>query len=229
VDCIIFDPPYGIGNSKLEHKGKKWEKSHENWDTFASIDEQYEFYKECLSLLFPLLKDTGNIFMFGSFHNIYMLGEIVQRQLDCKIVNSIVWYKENAMFSLTRSSLIESTEHVIWAAKSSTHFFDYEESKRIGGTKQLRNVWTGASPGSSSIENEAHPHQKPLWLIERLLKIGCPMGGFVLDPMAGSGTTGVICESRKLPYLLCEKDVTYFDLAKNRVMKYAAENQDLFE
>jgi site-specific DNA-methyltransferase (adenine-specific) len=226
VSLVLFDPPYGIGNKKLQHKKKSWNKSSEDWDTFESVDKQYEFYKNSLQFLDPYLTDKGSIFAFGSFHNIYLIGEIFQRVLNYKIVNSIVWYKNNAMFNVTRSSLIESTEHIIWAAKTSDFFFNYEASKKIVRDTQLRNVWE--SPITPTNERIGHPHQKPFWLYKRILDIACPAGGFVLDPMCGSGTTAISAECKSLPYLCLEKDMNYCKQSQKRLKKYKSENCDIF-
>ncbi len=193
-DLIICDPPYGIGDTKLEVKGPKhWSKSNEKWDFFYSVNEQYEFYQKTLSLLISKLKDSGSIFVFGSFHNIYQVGYILQKQLNLKIINSIVWNKKNAFYNVTRTALIEGTEHIIWAALNNKvqHYFDYEYACSQNNGKQLRNVWTSLKtpPG----ELIGHPHQKPAWLIHRLIRLACPSSGVVLDPMAGSGTTEIIC------------------------------------
>jgi len=214
ADAVIFDPPYGIGSKKLSHKTKNWKKSDEDWDQFDSVEDQYQAYMKWLTLIKACLKDTGNLFLFASYHNLYLCGEILQRQLGFHTINSIVWEKENAMFNVTRSSLIEGTEHIIWASKTKDFYFDYEASKRHANGKQLRNVWT--SPLTPNGERVGHPHQKPIWIIQRLLEIGCPKDGFVLDPMCGSGTTAVTCEGMKLDYLAVEKNLKYFNMAQER-------------
>ena len=81
VDMVILDPPYGIGNKKLSHKDKNWKKSDEDWDQFESIEEQYQSYLKWLTLIKDAMKDTGNLFLCASFHNLYLCGEILQRQL----------------------------------------------------------------------------------------------------------------------------------------------------
>lgn len=214
ADVIIFDPPYGIGSKVMTLKSRKWSKSAESWDQFDSVEHQYQSYTKWFGQLYDCLKNTGNLFVFGSFHSIYLCGEILQRQLGMKVVNSIVWYKNNAMFNVTQSGLIESTEHIIWAAKSKDYFFDYEASKRYEG-KQLRNVWE--SPMTPTTERVGHPHQKPVWIVQRLLEIGCPAGGFVIDPMCGSGTTAVTCQGMNLDCLAIEKSLKYFPLAQERL------------
>lgn len=218
VDTIIYDPPYGIGASKLEHKKKKWKKSSEDWDEFESVDAQYEFYLSSLRMLIPYLKETGSLFAFGSRHCIFMIGEILQRQLHCTIINSIVWNKTNAMFTVTRSSLTEGTEYIIWAAPGK-FYFDYELSKTFNNGKQLRNVWS--SPVLDRKESLSHPHQKPTWLIQRLIKLSCPPQGFVLDPMCGSGTTEVIARYERLGSLSIERNEKYHRIAENRIKREA--------
>lgn len=215
VDCVIFDPPYGIGNKKLVHKDKNWNKSSENWDQFDSVEEQYQSYLKHLSLIKDAMKDTGNLFIFGSFHNIYQCGEIIQRQLGMKIVNSITWCKENAFFNITQSGLIESTEHIIWAAKTKDYYFNYEASKTFANGKQLRNYWI--SPITPNSERVGHPHQKPIWLIQRLLEFGCPGNGLVVDPMCGSGTTAVVAKKLRIRAVCCDIDKKYYNEAQERL------------
>jgi len=231
VDLIIIDFPYGIGKTSLKNERKSWKKSSELWDTFSSIEAQYEFYLKHLRLYKTLLKKTGSIFAFGSYHNLYLVGEIIQRQLGLHLINSITWHKPNAMFSQTRRSLVEGTEHIIWAGKTKDFFFNYVESKRIGGDTQLRNVWTSGVIGKKEkrTAGSGHPHQKPAWLIERLIRIACPEGGLVLDPMAGSGTTAVVCYGLSCQCLLVEKSEKYFDMATKRWENYFGNSEDHFD
>jgi DNA modification methylase len=215
VDLVIIDPPYGIGSKKLAHKEKNWKKSDEDWDQFESVQAQRGFYQRMLGVVWPLLKPTGSLFCFGSYHNIFQCGDILQTEIGGKLVNSITWYKCNAMFSVTRSSLIESNETAIWCAKSKGFFFNYEASKSFNHGQQLRNVWT--SPITENSERVGHPHQKPTWLYHRLVKIACPPEGFVVDPMCGSGTTAVVCEAEKLRYLCMEKNPKFYAMAQERI------------
>lgn len=217
VDLIIFDPPYGVGDTHLDLKSRKWEKSSEKWDKFQDINAQYSDYEQWLSLFLPLLKPSGSLCIFGSMHNIFLLGEILTRHLDCKIINTIVWNKVNAMFNITHSSLIEGTEYIIWSKqKNNSHYFNYDKSVELGAGKQLRNVWNGTTQ-EKEILRSGHPHQKPCWLISRLLNIACPKTGLVLDPMAGSGTTAVVCNYLKLNWVCIEKEQKYYEIARKRI------------
>lgn len=217
VDLIILDPPYGIGNKTLSHKGKRWNKSSEDWDVFESIDEQYKFYTEVLETLFPLLKQTGSMFVFGSFHSIFLIGEILQRRIKAKIINSIVWNKLNAMFNVTRRGLTESTEYIIWTTlPEHKYYFDYDYSRTVNYDRcQLRNVWESSKTPVNELRG--HPHQKPLWLMHRLIKLACPSSGLVVDPMCGSGTVEIACCSMGISSLSYDINDEYLKIAQARL------------
>ena len=226
IDLIIWDPPYGVGDSKLDLKNKNWKKSSEKWDKFDSIEDQVLFYASMLDIFEPLLKPEGNIVTFGSFHNIYLIGYLIQTR-GWKIVNSIVFDKINAMFNVTHSSLIEGCEHMIWASPTGKYYFDYDKSKTYTGGKQLRNVWRNSLTPNS--ERVGHPHQKPIWLYKRIISITCPENGVVLDPMAGSGTTCIACECLDREYISVERSDEYFAMMEKRLNKYKRTNTGIFD
>lgn len=62
-----------------------------------------------------------------------------------------------------------------------------------------------------------HPFEKPLSLIERLIRIYTNEGDVVLDPYMGSGTTGVACMNLNRSFIGIEKDKEYFEIAKQRI------------
>ena len=62
-----------------------------------------------------------------------------------------------------------------------------------------------------------HPTCKPIALMEYLIKMITPKGGIVLDPFAGSGTTGLACKNLKHNYILIEKESEYIKIIKERL------------
>lgn len=62
-----------------------------------------------------------------------------------------------------------------------------------------------------------HPTQKPVKLLEFMIKTYTNEGGLVLDPVMGSGTTGVACRNLNRNFIGIEKDLNYFEIAKNRI------------
>ena len=129
IDHCITDPPYNISgydnkkeigwlkSNKTWEDEKKFIKIEETWDSFSQ-DEFTQFTYEWMSEIKRVVKPNGNIMIFGSYHNIYLVGELA-RKLDLRIVNSIIWYKRNAFPNITQRMLCESTEQIVWAANGS--------------------------------------------------------------------------------------------------------------
>ena len=106
----------------------------EEWDQFTRED-YLEFTEAWINEVVRLVKPNGNIFIFGSFHNIYDIGHIMG-ELNLKVNNSIVWFKPNAQPSIHCRNFTESTEHIIWAAngekgKAKNWIFNYKDAKEM--------------------------------------------------------------------------------------------------
>ena len=132
-DACISDPPYNMSKKK----GLGWAFSRhvtmqESWDQFSN-GEYFQFSYHWLAEVCRIVKPNGNLFVFGTYHNIYTLGFILQ-QLDRKILNSIIWVKPNAQPNITCRMLTESSEQLIWACnntqKEATKWrFNYAHAK----------------------------------------------------------------------------------------------------
>lgn len=218
-DLCIADPPYNMSKKK----GLKWAfSSHvtmqESWDIFTE-ESFFEFNQKWISEVLRLLKPNGNFFVFGTYHNIYQMGFLLQ-QLDLKILNSIIWLKPNAQPNITCRMLTESTEQIIWCAnnsqkKASKWTFNYDLAKSMNEGKQMRNLWSfPVTPRRERVA--AHPTQKPLALIERIVQLGSNIGDKVLDPFAGVGTTGVAAEKHGRNFCLVEKHPPFFNAQRGR-------------
>jgi DNA modification methylase len=67
-----------------------------------------------------------------------------------------------------------------------------------------------------------HPTVKPIELMKYLIKLITPPGGTVLDPFNGSGSTGCAAVELGHPYIGCELDSKYVDIANTRIEAWAA-------
>ena len=231
-DVCIADPPYNMSKKK----GLSWAfSSHvtmqETWDQFTD-EEYFSFTVRWLSEICRVVKPNGNILVFGTFHNIYSLGFILQK-LNRKVLNSIIWMKPNAQPNITCRMLTESTEQVIWAcnetAKKATKWtFNYQLAKGFNGGKQLRNVWSiPVTPRSERVAG--HPTQKPLALIERLVLVCSKPGDWILDPFAGVGTTGVAAAKHQRHFVMVEKANKFVVAQKTRLEKVGPAKDFSFE
>ena len=153
ADHCITDPPYNISgydfkkkigwltSNQYWSKQKNFSKVDENWDKFTNGDYE-KFTQLWLNEIFRVVKNNGNIVIFGTYHNIYKIGHILQKN-DKKIINSIVWFKRNAFPNITQRMLCESTEHLVWAVnnnqkKAKNWIFNYEILKNINKLKECK-------------------------------------------------------------------------------------------
>lgn len=73
-------------------------------------------------------------------------------------------------------------------------------------------IWKGPTQ-----KKQVHPTQKPLWLMDKLVKSSVPPGESVIDPFMGSGTTGLSCARLGRQFIGVEKNPEYFKIAKKRL------------
>jgi len=220
-DHCITDPPYNMSKKN----GLGWAfSSHvtmsERWDIYPR-EAYLDFSRAWLSEVCRLVRPNGNLFVFGSFHNIYDLGYLIN-ELGLRVLNSIVWFKPNAQPNITCRTLTESTEHIIWACnapkdKAKGWVFNYEVAKKLNGGKQMRNLWSIPYPPRSERQYGRHPSQKALDLIARIVLIATRPGDLILDPFGGSGTTGVAAQSLGRRWVMIENNPEYLQIARQRL------------
>lgn len=231
MDLCVTDPPYNMSKKKgLSWAFSKHVTMQEQWDQFTD-DEYFAFCAKWIGEVCRVVKPNGNLLVFGSFHNIYLLGFILQK-MDLKFLNSIIWIKPNAQPNITCRMLTESSEQILWVCnnvrkKATNWTFDYPEAKRLNDGKQMRNVWS--FPVTSKNERVAsHPSQKPMALLERLLRITSKPGDWVLDPFGGSGTTGFAAAKLGRHFVQIESNPKYFEAQEERFKKAKLEDQVQF-
>lgn len=228
IDHCIVDPPFNIGSGS-GRKGKSglgWAfSSHvtmaEEWDAFTK-EEFYAFNEAWLREVCRVVKPNGNILVFGTYHNIYQLGYILQDVLERRILNSVIWSKPNAQPNITARMLTESTEQIIWAvngtpAKATGWTFNYWLAKEMNGGKQMRNIWEFPVTAKRERAEGKHPSQKPLALVERTVQLATNPGDLVLDPFAGAGTLALAARKHGRDWILIENVPEYAEIARRRL------------
>jgi len=212
VDLILADPPYGTTACK--------------WDTVIPLDKMWEQLKR-------IIKPNGAIVLFG--------GEPFSSLLRCSNIKDYkydyVWKKNRPTgLFLAKKQPLRYHEFVhIFYKKQST----YNPIMTIGKPNNSRGSTKGVSQHykcstfnesktdglkypSSVLEFQrphpsAHPTQKPVALMEYLIKTYTNEGETVLDFVMGSGTTGVACKNTGRKFIGIEKDAGYFEIAKQRL------------
>ena len=217
-DMIFADPPFVLSDGGITCKeGKVACVDKDDWDKPIGIEEMNLFNLKWLTACREHLKDTGTIWVSGTYHNIFS----VQQQLiklGFKILNVITWAKTNPPPNICCRYFTYSTEFIIWARKykDKPHYFNYELMKSLNKDKQMRDVWQMQSAAIWEKSIAKHPTQKPLPLLARIIQASTKAGDWILDPFNGSGTTGIAANLLYRKYLGLEINPEYLEMSKAR-------------
>jgi site-specific DNA-methyltransferase (adenine-specific) len=201
IQLIVCDPPYNLNIAQ--------------WDEFKNY---IEWASSWLIEVPRVLKENGNIVIFGGFQfqsdyggDLLEIMHYIRSNIPLRLVNLIIWYYKNGMGAHRFFS--NRHEEIVWYAKTKKYTFNLdavripfdEETKRaykkdkrlklesIEKGKNPTNVWEIARLNGNSKERVGHETQKPVDLVERLVKALSNPGDLVLDFFAGSGSTTVAC------------------------------------
>lgn len=248
VDLIIADPPYNLSKGgdwkwdnsvKLEGMGGNWNKVMQNWDDYT-LESYFEFTKMWLTEAKRILKPTGSMWIFGTYHNTGIINVVCQL-LKIEIINEVIWYKRNAFPNLSGRRLTASHETILWCnkgAKKREYYFDYEYSKngRFPGDllksegKQMRTVWDiSNNKTKEELLYGKHPTQKPLKILKRMIRLSSKKGDIMLTPFAGAGSECVAAKETGREYIGYETDTVYVEIANTRLEHASIETDEVME
>ncbi|MBV9570069.1 MAG: site-specific DNA-methyltransferase [Alphaproteobacteria bacterium] len=238
ADLIFADPPY---NLQLEGELRRPDNSRvdavdDSWDHFGSFADYDRFTRDWLIAARRALKDSGALWVIGSYHNIFRVGTILQ-DLGFWILNDVIWRKTNPMPNFRGRRFTNAHETLIWAAKSrdqKTYTFNYEAMKALNDELQMRSDWTmpicsGNERLKDSDGNKAHSTQKPEALLHRVIVSSTRRGDIVLDPFFGSGTTGAVAKRLGRHFIGIERNPNYAAIARKRIAAIVTVDDDAAE
>ena len=220
IDMILCDLPYGTTKC--------------NWDTVIPFEPLWEQYNR-------IIKDNGAIVLFGSepFSTTLRYSNLKNYKYDWKWIKTkpsghlnakkqplrsyediCVFYKKQCTYNPQNLIYGEFNNNRPSRSKKTKGSYtygiekDFGISKCKGYPKNLLNF----SNGNNKL---LHPTQKPVALLEYLIKTYTNEGDVVLDNCMGSGSTGVACVNTNRNFIGIELDEKYFNIAKERI-----ENED---
>ena len=217
-DMIFADPPYFLSrgySSKINGEWKSFEKGE--WDRVTSLENINEFNRRWLSACRNVLKEDGTIWVSGTYHNIFSVATCLV-ELGFKVLNIIVWQKSDAKPTLSRNYFNFTTEYLVWARKSEkvTHYFNCDLMEQLNGGARMGDVWRIPFVASWEMKQGKHPTQKPLRLLYRILLSSTREGETILDPFAGSCTTGIAANLLGRKFVGIDQSKEFLDYAIRR-------------
>jgi DNA modification methylase len=236
IDLIFADPPYNLQlkGDLFRPDQSKVGAVNDHWDKFGSFSSYDEFTRAWLHECHRVIKNTGSIWVIGTYHNIFRVGSILQ-DTGFWILNDIIWIKTNPMPNFRGTRFNNAHETLIWATKSkeSKYTFHYRTMKGFNDDLQMRSDWLiPICQGSERVKEngrKAHSTQKPEELLYRIILATSKPGDLVLDPFAGTGTTASVAKKLGRNFIGFERELSYIILARERVEKAEPVNPHLLE
>jgi len=222
VDMVMTDPPYGTTACK--------------WDSVIPFEPMWEQLKR-------ITKPNGAIVLTASqpFTSALVMSNVKMFRYEW------IWEKTRGSNPyLAKFQPLRCHESVLVFSKGAARYYpqkvdgeEYKIHKNSGGrvakdTKTNNKEFVGAiSSGrfprsvqtlkNASSEMGLHPTQKPVALMEYLIRTYTNAGETVLDFTMGSGTTGVACKNLDRKFIGIEMDAAYFDIASKRIADHVVE------
>lgn len=217
IDAIICDLPY--------------QKTKNKWDTMIPLDDLWEQYER-------IIKDNGAIVLFGqdkftarlmlSNEKLHRYNLIYEKTTPTGHLNAkkmplrshediLVFYKKLPTYNPQKTTghkrKVSKAEHKT-NSKKTTNYGDHGFTTYDSTERYPKSVLKFSTDRQKS---KLHPTQKPLALLEYLVKTYTNEGDLVLDNTAGSGTTGLACKNLNRDYILIEKDEEYVNIINDRL------------
>lgn len=223
IDCIICDLPYGTTSCV--------------WDIIIPFDKLWEQYNR-------IIKDNGAIILFGQepFSSYMRISNISNYRYDLvweKESFTNFFQVKRRFGKATEMISVFYKKQPIFNPQMYRHEGKPVSNKYSEKSKRFKSITTANSNGNLSLyeykdnglrypkdilkfnrvnkHNVLHPTQKPVELLEYLIKTYTNEGMLVLDNCMGSGSTGVACKNLNRNFIGIEKDENYFNIAKNRI------------
>ena len=222
VDCVWTDPPYNLSNGGVTCvAGRMVSVDKGEWDRSGGLEADHEFNLAWTKECYRILKPTGALWVSGTLH-VYPSVGMALLSNGFRLLNDIIWEKPNPPPNLGRRTFTHSTELLLWASKAPKggrhkYTFNYDAMREENGGKQMKTVWQFATPARKEKRFGKHPTQKPVALIERCLRASTNAGDLVLDPFAGSGSTGVAALAMARRFTGIEVDEQFVEVARKRL------------
>lgn len=220
ADLIYIDPPFNTGKTqgrtqirviqdpvdgdRVGFKGKRYRTERIGTKSFAdSFDDFLAFIEPRVREARRILKPTGSFFLHIDYREVHYCKVLADRIFGrASFMNEIIWAYDYG--ARTRKKWSAKHDNILWYAKNPDDYtYNFDEVDRIpymapglvGKEKAARgktptDVWWHTIVPTNGKEKTGYPTQKPVGVLERIVRVHSNPGDLVLDFFAGSGTTG---------------------------------------
>jgi site-specific DNA-methyltransferase (adenine-specific) len=223
IDLILTDPPYNLG------------KDYGNDSDQQSVEDYLAWTERWIAAALPKLKDNGSLYIFLTWRFAPEIFVMLKKRMT--MMNEIIWDRRVPSMGGSVRSFSSVHDTIGFFVKRKDYYFDLDavripydaETKKARsrsifvGAKWLevgynpKDLWSVSRLHREHAERVDHPTQKPLEIIERMLKASCPPGGVVLDPFMGSGTTALAARRTGRKFTGFELNPAYCEIIQQRL------------
>jgi DNA modification methylase len=207
IDLILTDPPYNLSGYSTGNIDVSWHKTFNN--DLAEWDMNSFEPKEWVTEFKRIIKPTGNIFAFTSYNLMGKWHEAFDPEFDT--FQYMVWHKTNPAPKIRRAGFLNSCELII-CAWNKGHTWNFSSQKDMHNF-----IETPICMGNERLKNPLHPTQKPVKVLERIVRMATNEGDMIFDPFMGVGSTGVASLNLGRKFIGFELDKPYYDAAVKRL------------
>lgn len=211
VDLLLTDPPYNLERYSTGNMAFSWRKEINN--DIASWDESPFDPAEWLAEFQRVLRPDGNLFAFTTYNLLGRWHAAFDPAFDTFQV--LYWHKSNPVPKVRRAGFLNSVEMIVccWNRGHTWNFTRQREMHNL--------IESPICMGGERVKDPHHPTQKPVRVLEHIVRLASPDGGLVLDPFMGVGSTGVAAVRLGRRFIGMELDARYVEAARRRLIAVA--------
>jgi len=197
VDLLLTDPPYNLG------------KDYGNTSDQQSVEEYLAWTERWIDAALPKLKENGSLYIFLTWRFSPEIFVMLKKRMT--MMNEIIWDRRVPSMGGSVRSFSSVHDTIGFFVRRKDYYFDldavripYDAATKKARSRSIfvgakwlevgynpKDLWSVSRLHREHAERVDHPTQKPLEIIERMIKASCPPDGVVMDLFMGSGTTAV--------------------------------------
>ncbi len=227
IDLILTDPPYNLG------------KDYGNASDQQSVEEYLAWTERWIDAALPKLKANGSLYIFLTWRFSPEIFVMLKKRMT--MMNEIIWDRRVPSMGGSVRSFSSVHDTIGFFVRRKDYYFDldavripYDAATKKARSRSIfvgakwlemgynpKDLWSVSRLHKEHSERVDHPTQKPLEIIERMIKASCPPDGVVLDLFMGSGTTAVAARRSGRHFVGFELNAEYCRVTAERLAALA--------